>query len=156
MAIVEVKNNNPVEAIQELLRSMLDKGLVSGILVPQEIPSKKTVVQTLVRESSELKSANPLAPVFSVNSARIIAKMCIAQLAKAPVESEQCEHQKPAGDEDNAHMNDQSKDEQQDDSAPAEVQPPRTEAVHSEDPVTIPFRRRTMPGKRFPGWLILF
>ena len=62
MAIIEVKNNDQVEAIQELLRSMLDKGLVSGILVPQEIPSKKTVVQTLVRESSELKSANPELP----------------------------------------------------------------------------------------------
>ncbi len=104
MAIIEVKNNNQAETIQELLRSMLDKKLVSGILVPQEIPSKKTVVQTLVRESAELKSANPLAPVFSVNSARIIAKMCVAQLAKAPVESEQCEHQKTAEDEDSTEQ----------------------------------------------------
>ena len=95
MAIIEVKNNNQAEAIQELLRSMLDKGLVSGILVPQEIPSKKTVVQTLVRESSELKSANPLAPVFSVNSARIIARMCVAQLAKAPLESVTAEEPDP-------------------------------------------------------------
>ena len=84
---IEVKNNNPAEAIRELLRSMLDKGLVSAILVPQEIPSKKTVVQTLVRDSSKLESVNPLAPVFGVNSARIVVKMCVAQMAGIALES---------------------------------------------------------------------
>ena len=84
---IEVKNNNPAEAIRELLRSILDKGLVSAILVPQEIPSKKTVVQTLVRDSSKLESVNPLAPVFGVNSARIVAKMCVAQMAGIALES---------------------------------------------------------------------
>jgi hypothetical protein len=81
VAIIKVKDNNPVAAIQELLGSMLSEGLVSAILVPQEIPSKKTVVQTLVRDPANLDGVNPLAPVFSVNSARIIAKMCIGQMA---------------------------------------------------------------------------
>ena len=92
---IEVKNNNPAEAIRELLRSILDKGLVSAILVPQEIPSKKTVVQTLVRDSSKLESVNPLAPVFGVNSARIVAKMCIALMSAAPVESAMEEQSEP-------------------------------------------------------------
>ena len=92
---IEVKNNNPAEAIRELLRSILDKGLVSAILVPQEIPSKKTVVQTLVRDSSKLESVNPLAPVFGVNSARIVAKMCIALMSAAPVESAMEEQPEP-------------------------------------------------------------
>ncbi len=85
MATIEVKNGNPVEAIQELLRSMLDAGLVSAVLAPQEIPSKKTVVQTLVRDSAGLDAVNPLAPVFSVNCARIITRMCIGQRA-GPIE----------------------------------------------------------------------
>ena len=92
---IEVKNNNPAEAIRELLRSMLDKGLVSAILVPQEIPSKKTVVQTLVRDSSKLESVNPLAPVFGVNSARIVVKMCVALMSAAPVESAMEEQPEP-------------------------------------------------------------
>ena len=79
---IEVKNNDPVAAIQGLLRSMLEKGLVSAIMAPQEIPSKKTVVQTLVRDPSKLESVNPLAPVFGVNSARIVAKMCVALMTK--------------------------------------------------------------------------
>jgi formate dehydrogenase subunit beta len=86
VAIIKVKDNNPVAAIQELLGSMLSEGLVSAILVPQEIPSKKTVVQTLVRDPANLDGVNPLAPVFSVNSARIIAKMCIGQMASTASE----------------------------------------------------------------------
>ncbi len=156
MAIIEVKDNNPTEAIRELLRSMLDKGLVSGILVSQEIPSKKTVVQTLVRESSELQSANPLAPVFSVNSARIIAKMCIAQMAKAPLDSvaaeepEQVEQSEsePTGDENNTDQQQEqgSESEPQDSQAseaPEEsqlepvAQEPAAETVGESSPLPI-------------------
>jgi hypothetical protein len=87
VAIIKVKDNNPLAAIQELLRSMLSQGLVSAILVPQEIPSQKTVVQTLVRDPARLDAVNPLAPVFSVNSARIVARMCIAQMTGLSLES---------------------------------------------------------------------
>ncbi|MHC4627615.1 MAG: hypothetical protein ACYTDV_11590, partial [Planctomycetota bacterium] len=84
MATIKVKDNNPVGAIQELLGSMLELQLVSAVLVPQEIPSGKSVVQTLVRDRAKLETANPLAPVFAVNSARIVAQMCIDQMTKAP------------------------------------------------------------------------
>ncbi|MHC4173652.1 MAG: 4Fe-4S dicluster domain-containing protein [Planctomycetota bacterium] len=87
MAIIKVKDNNPVAAIQELLCSMLSEGLVSAVLVPQEIPSKKTVVQSLVQDPAKLNAVNLLAPVFSVNSARIIAKMCVGQMSSPPLES---------------------------------------------------------------------
>jgi formate dehydrogenase subunit beta len=87
VTIIKVKDNNPVAAIRELLRSMLSQGLVSAILVPQEIPSKTTVIQTLVRDPSRLDAVNPLAPVFGVNSARIVAKMCISQMVSLFPES---------------------------------------------------------------------
>jgi formate dehydrogenase subunit beta len=87
VAIIEVKDGNPVGAIQELLRSMLSQGLVSAILVPQEIPSKKTVVQTLVRDPAQLNAVNPLAPVFGVNTARILTKICGGQMAGAAAET---------------------------------------------------------------------
>jgi hypothetical protein len=86
VAVIEVKDNNPVGAIQELLRSMLEQGLVSAVMAPQEIPSHKTVVQTLVRDPAKLDSVNPLAPVFGVTSARIVAKMCIDLMTKAPAD----------------------------------------------------------------------
>ncbi|MHC4144190.1 MAG: 4Fe-4S dicluster domain-containing protein [Planctomycetota bacterium] len=84
MATIKVKDNNPVGVIQELLGSMLERQLVSAVLVPQEIPSGKSVVQTLVRDRAKLETANPLAPVFAVNSARIVAQMCVDQMTKAP------------------------------------------------------------------------
>lgn len=84
VATIKVKDNNPVGAIQELLGSMLERQLVSAILVPQEIPSGMSVVQTLVRDRAKLETANPLAPVFAVNSARIVAQMCVDRMTKAP------------------------------------------------------------------------
>jgi formate dehydrogenase subunit beta len=83
VATIKVKDNDPVGAIQELLGSMLERQLVNAVLVPQEIPSGKSVVQTLVRDSAKLETANPLAPVFAVNSARIVAQMCVDQMTKA-------------------------------------------------------------------------
>jgi coenzyme F420-reducing hydrogenase beta subunit len=96
VAVIKVEDNNPVGAIQELLRSMLEKGLVSAVLVPQEIPSRKTVVQTLVRDPAKLDSVNPLAPVFGVTSARIVAKMCVDLMTKAPTDGDAVQQQEQA------------------------------------------------------------
>jgi formate dehydrogenase subunit beta len=157
VAIIKVKDNNPLAAIQELLRSMLSQGLVSAILVPQEIPSKKTVVQTLVRDPDKLDSVNPLAPVFGVNSARIVAKMCIDQMAgpvSAQAVAEQPEQEKeaePPEAEDSASEpkeeqtpeQDQSKSEEQ---APAEAQsapedkPASTEGQSTPAPIAVVLR----------------
>lgn len=99
VATIEVKDGNPVGAIQQLLRSILERGLVSAILAPQEIPSKKTVVQTLVRDPAKLDAANPLAPVFSVNSARILAKMCAVLAPQALADDTEAPDQTEAPDE---------------------------------------------------------
>lgn len=87
MATIEVQDGNPLGAIREFLRSMLSNGAVSAVLAPQEIPSRKTVTQTLVRDPAKLEAVNPLAPVFGVNSARIIARMCAREMARSPVEA---------------------------------------------------------------------
>ncbi len=130
MAIIEVKDNNPVRAIQELLRSMLSRGLVSAILVPQEIPSKKTVVKTLVRDPARLDAVNPLAPVFGVNSARIIAKMCIGQMASLPLESAAAEQPKEEQAESPATENQAS--EQKKEQTPEQKQSEPEEHVPAE------------------------
>ena len=159
MAIIKVKDNNPVGAIQELLHSMLSKGLVSAILVPQEIPSSKTVVQTLVRDPAKLDAVNPLAPVFGVNSAQILARMCIAQMAVLPVDSgpaeraEQepdektdeaaAENQPPEQKEEQAPEQNQNESAEQ---APAKVQsvagnqPPATEGKSTPAPIAVVLR----------------
>jgi formate dehydrogenase subunit beta len=129
VAIIKVENSNPVAAIQELLRSMLSKGLVSGVFVPQEIPSKKTVVQTLVRDPAKLDSVNPLAPVFGVNSARVIAKMCLDQMVSAGVDlsaaEQPDEHAEPESDasEQQAEQVTEQEENSTKEEASTEVQP---------------------------------
>ncbi len=125
VAIIKVKDNNPAAAIQELLRSMLSQGLVSAVLVPQEIPSSKTVVQTLVRDPAKLGAANPLAPVFGVNSARIVAKMCIDQMVRAPADVD--EVQEPEQEQ-------ESEQEQQADSPDAEDKASAQEEGQAPEP----------------------
>ncbi|MBM4034231.1 MAG: hypothetical protein FJ291_20985 [Planctomycetes bacterium] len=87
MAAIEVKDGNPLGAIRELLRSLMSRGVVGALLVPEETPSGKAVVHTLVRDPARLDVANPLAPVFGVNAARIVVKMCARQLARSPAEA---------------------------------------------------------------------
>lgn len=104
MATIEVKDSNPLEAIQELLRSMLNQGLVSAILVPRETPSKQTVAQTLIRDADKLDGVNPLAPIFAVNSARIVARMCLGYTTRPSAESDADEPQEPESTEAEEHV----------------------------------------------------
>ncbi len=130
VAIIEVKDGDPVGAIQELLRSMLSQGLVSAILVPQEIPSKKTVVQTLVRDPAQLNAVNPLAPVFGVNTARILTKICNGQMAGAAAET--TDAQEAEGDPAEAQPAATEQEEQPE--ATQEQDPPQEQANAEEQP----------------------
>ena len=73
--LVKVKNRNLRESINSLLADLLNKGLLEAVLVPQPIPSKESVVQTLVTEPEKLGGADVLAPVLPVNSAQIVSHM---------------------------------------------------------------------------------
>ncbi len=74
-AALEVQNGNLIETLNSLWRQLFEKGLVDDLLIPQELPSGSNVVQTLVSNIDKLESPNPLAPVMSVNSARIVSQM---------------------------------------------------------------------------------
>ena len=74
-AVLEVQSGNLVETLNSIWRQLLEKGLVDALLIPQELPSGANVVQTLVTDIDKLTSANPLAPVMPVNSARIVSQM---------------------------------------------------------------------------------
>ncbi|MHC4331762.1 MAG: hypothetical protein ACYSWW_26970, partial [Planctomycetota bacterium] len=160
MATIKVKDNNPVGAIQELLGSMLERQLVSAVLVPQEIPSGKSVVQTLVRDRAKLETANPLAPVFAVNSARIVAQMCVDRMTKAPSvwdeaetdpEQEQAEQAETPSAEDDTPDDQAEQSAEQDQAASEEqtaaeapptavVEPPAAEQEQKAGPIALVLR----------------
>lgn len=148
MAIIEIKNGNPAEAIQELLHSMLSKELVSAVLAPQEIPSGKTVVQTLVRDPAKLTRVNPLAPVFGVNSARIISQMCVAEMAvnavdmvvDEPPEEEQAElseQEQADGDNQAQEQEQQASEQEQSETGEPTPAPETTDEPSGSGPIAV-------------------
>lgn len=68
-----VKENDLENNITNLLRSMLAKGCVDAVLVPQKTPVGDSVVQSLVADENQLTNARPLAFVMPVNSGTIIS-----------------------------------------------------------------------------------
>lgn len=74
---VEVKDGRTVESFNAILSKLLQEEVVSALLVPQRL--NQTVVQTLVRDPSGLKSPDPLAPVMPVNSARLVSRLSIQE-----------------------------------------------------------------------------
>ena len=83
--VIEVKDARVKEAINSFLESLLEKNLVSALLVPREVPSKDNVVQSLMTNSNGLKEVNVISPVLPVSSARIISEMTRLSSYKNPV-----------------------------------------------------------------------
>jgi formate dehydrogenase subunit beta len=75
-ANIEVKDNNPVAALQEFLRKILDDDEIGGVLVPLHLKALGGLpMATLVTDPEALERADPLAPSFPVNSARTVARL---------------------------------------------------------------------------------
>lgn len=73
--LLPVKDKNPVKAIEGFFQTMLDKGLVDALLLPQETPSGENVLPTLVKSSKGVRAVDPFAPVVQVNAAGIMSKL---------------------------------------------------------------------------------
>jgi len=71
---VPVENGNTLEAVQGILRKLLESDLMDGLMVPMRGPAG-TVTPALVTDPALLAQADPLAPVFPVNSARVLGWM---------------------------------------------------------------------------------
>lgn len=70
-----VKNNDPLEEMNNFFKSLLREKILDSLLVPQDAPNHKSVVQTLVRSEEEIKNANPFAPLLLMNSATLVGQL---------------------------------------------------------------------------------
>jgi formate dehydrogenase subunit beta len=75
MAKIEVREGNPLAALQGFLATLLRSGQINALLVPQHLPMKDVVMPTLVTDPEKLNGADPLAPVFPLNAARLVSKL---------------------------------------------------------------------------------
>ena len=74
-AKINVTDGNLLASLQELFQSILRMEDVSAILVPQHLPMKNMVMPALVTDPKQLKGADPLAPVFPMNAAKIASRL---------------------------------------------------------------------------------
>ncbi len=72
--MVQVNDGNTLEAVQSLLRTLLDRKIVDALLVPIQ-GANNSVMPALVRSSTRLDNADPLAPVMAFNGARLVSML---------------------------------------------------------------------------------
>ncbi len=74
-ALLEVKAHDILGTLRGFFRSVLESGDMKAILVPQHLPMKNTVMPVLVSDPERLKDADPLAPAFPMNTAKIVSRL---------------------------------------------------------------------------------
>ncbi|WP_421902071.1 Coenzyme F420 hydrogenase/dehydrogenase, beta subunit C-terminal domain [Maridesulfovibrio sp.] len=75
IAKIQVENNNPVLAVQEFLRGLLKDESVGGVLVPVHLFGNGLPMPTLVTAPDMLSGADPLAPAYAMNSAKLLSRL---------------------------------------------------------------------------------
>lgn len=74
-ARIDVKERNPLGSLRTFLTALLEKGEIDALLVAQRLPIRNVVMPTLVTDPAKLSGADPLAPAFPINAAKIVAKL---------------------------------------------------------------------------------
>ncbi len=74
-AKIEVQEQNPLAAIQDLCSSILQRGDIQALLVPRRQPDQGSIMPTLVTEPAQMDQADPLAPCFPLNSAKLVSRL---------------------------------------------------------------------------------
>lgn len=72
---IEVRQKNVIGTIQTLLREALGLDTVDAVLVPRHQPAAGTVMPALVTSPDHLQEADPLAPAFFLNAAKIVSRL---------------------------------------------------------------------------------
>lgn len=78
-AKIQVEGNNPVLALQGFLKGLLGGESIGGVLVPVHHFGKGMPMPTLVTDPAQLSGADPLAPAFPMNSAKLLSRLTRGQ-----------------------------------------------------------------------------
>jgi len=74
-AMLEVKNTNALEALQIFIKSILKLDDIGTVLVPLHRPGEKVVMPVLISDPDLMENADPLAPSFPMNAAKIVSRL---------------------------------------------------------------------------------
>lgn len=73
--VLKVENGDYLTAVSNLFKGLLEKKIIDLLMAPQELPSGKCVVQTLVGDPGKITGVNPFAPVLMQNSAKLVSDL---------------------------------------------------------------------------------
>jgi formate dehydrogenase subunit beta len=95
MAITDkltVKDQDPLAAFRDFFSQILELDDIRGVLVPQQLPMKNTVMPVLITDPERLEGVDPLSPAFPLNAAKIVSKLSRKPMgAKIAVVMRPCE-----------------------------------------------------------------
>ena len=74
-AMIKTENGNRLAGLRAFFADLLALEDIAAILVPRQLPMKAMVMPALVSDPEQLAAANPLAPAFALNAARIVSRL---------------------------------------------------------------------------------
>lgn len=74
-AKIDIQEHGPLGAIQELGRRLLESGDVQALLVAKQLPQQGSIMPSLITDPSELEAADPIAPAFPLNAAKLVSRL---------------------------------------------------------------------------------
>lgn len=74
-AKLEVRERNPVLALQGFFRQILQEGEMDALLVARHLPVKHAVMPALLTDPEQLDGVDPLAPAFPINAAKVVSRL---------------------------------------------------------------------------------
>ncbi len=91
-AKLDVNNQDILATLRQFLGTVLELDEISAILTPQQLPMNHVVMPALITDPEQLKHADPLAPYFPTNAARIVSRLTRKSMGgKAAVVLRACE-----------------------------------------------------------------
>lgn len=72
---LKLVNGNLLETFNQFFKSLFEKNILEALLVSQETSLGTSCVHTLVKDPSQIKRANPIAPILLVNAAGLVSNL---------------------------------------------------------------------------------
>jgi formate dehydrogenase subunit beta len=72
---LKITDGDLLASLQAFFKSILSLDEIDAILVPQVLPAKNMVMPALVSDAAQLSAANPLAPCFPMNAAKVASRL---------------------------------------------------------------------------------
>jgi formate dehydrogenase subunit beta len=82
ISVLDTRDANAVVAVQSILWRLMENDIAQGLLVPLQAHPHEAPAPTLIKTRERLDKANPLAPVMTLNSAKIVGLLMAQESGK--------------------------------------------------------------------------